>query len=399
MNAGPYDVIVVGARCAGSPTAMLLARRGHRVLLVDRARFPSDTVSTHLVHPGGVAALRRWGLLDRVVASGCPPIDTYGFDFGPFSLSGAPGTVDSPVAYSPRRTTLDAILLQAAADAGVEVREGFSVTDLVVSNGCVEGIRGHVKDGPTVTERAAVVVGADGVRSFVAAQVQPERYREQPRRLVAYYGYWSGLPMDGRFEVYTRPGRAFAGWETNDGLTVVIGGWPYAEFERNRADLGTAFASMFDLAPEFARRIRAATLETRLVGAAVPNFFRRPFGRGWALVGDAGYNKDFITAQGIQDAFRDAELCASAITESLAGERAFDVAMAGYQATRDARVSSLYELTLDLAALQPPPPEMARLLSSMQGDQQGMDAFARMNAGVMSPEAFFAGAGAASSTA
>ncbi|HWL99094.1 MAG TPA: NAD(P)/FAD-dependent oxidoreductase [Nocardioidaceae bacterium] len=399
MNAEPYDVIVVGARCAGSPTAMLLARRGHRVLLLDRARFPSDTVSTHLVHPGGVAALRRWGLLDRVVASGCPPIDTYSFDFGPFSLSGAPGTVDSPVAYSPRRTTLDAILLQAAADAGVEVREGFSVTDLVVSNGCVEGIRGHAKDGPTVTERAAVVVGADGVRSFVAAQVRPERYREQPRRLVAYYGYWSGLPMDGRFEVYTRPGRAFAGWETNDGLTVVVGGWPYAEFERNRADLENAFASMFDLAPDFARRMRAATLETRLVGAAVPNFFRRPFGRGWALVGDAGYNKDFITAQGIQDAFRDAELCASAITESLAGERAFDVAMAGYQATRDARVSSMYELTLDLAALQPPPPEMARLLSSMQGDQQGMDAFARMNAGIMSPEEFFAGAGAASSTA
>ncbi|MGH3317968.1 MAG: NAD(P)/FAD-dependent oxidoreductase, partial [Nocardioidaceae bacterium] len=144
-------MIVVGARCAGAPTAMLLARRGHGVLLVDRARFPSDTVSTHLVHPGGVAALRRWGLLDQVVASGCPPIDTYRFDFGAFSLSGAPGTVDSPVAYSPRRTILDAILLQAAADAGVEIREGFSVTDLVISDGRVEGIRGHEKDGPTVT--------------------------------------------------------------------------------------------------------------------------------------------------------------------------------------------------------------------------------------------------------
>jgi 2-polyprenyl-6-methoxyphenol hydroxylase-like FAD-dependent oxidoreductase len=397
MNARPHDVIVVGARCAGAPTAMLLARRGHRVLLVDRARFPSDTVSTHLVHPGGVAALRRWGLLDEVVASGCPPIDTYRFDFGAFSLSGAPGTVDSPVAYSPRRTILDAILLQAAADAGVEIREGFSVTDLVVADGRVEGIRGHAKDGPTVTERADVVVGADGVRSFVAAQVQPHRYRERPRQLVAYYGYWSGLPMDGRFEVYSRPGRAFAGWDTNDGLALVVGGWPYAEFETNRAELENAFSSMFDLAPDFAERLRGATLETRLVGAAVPNFFRKPFGPGWALVGDAGYNKDFITAQGIQDAFRDAELCASAIAESLAAERGYDAAMAGYQATRDARVSSMYELTLDLAALQPPPPELAQMLSSIQGDQQAMDAFARMNAGVMAPEEFFAGAAAASS--
>jgi 2-polyprenyl-6-methoxyphenol hydroxylase-like FAD-dependent oxidoreductase len=399
VNARPYDVVVVGARCAGAPTAMLLARQGHRVLLVDRARFPSDTVSTHLVHPGGVAALRRWGLLDQVVASGCPPIDTYRFDFGAFSLSGAPGTVDSPVAYSPRRTILDAILLQAAADAGVEIREGFSVTDLVVTGGRVEGMRGHAKDGPTVTERAALVVGADGVRSFVAAQVQAQRYRERPRRLVAYYGYWSGLPMGGRFEVYTRPGRAFAGWDTNDGLALVVGGWPYAEFEKNRADLENAFSSMFDLAPDFAERLRAATLETRLVGAAVPNFFRKPFGPGWTLVGDAGYNKDFITAQGIQDAFRDAELCASAIADALAGERSFDTAMAGYQATRDARVSSMYELTLDLAALEPPPPELAGLLSSIQGDQQAMDAFARMNAGVMAPEAFFAGAAAASSPA
>ena len=115
MTENRYDVIVVGARCAGSPVAMLLAGAGHRVLVVDRATFPSDTMSTHLVHPPGVTALRRWGLLDRVVATGCPPIDTYAFDFGPFTLAGAPGPPDSPVAYGPRRTVLDKILLDAAA--------------------------------------------------------------------------------------------------------------------------------------------------------------------------------------------------------------------------------------------------------------------------------------------
>src|SRR3954451_119478 len=123
-----YDAIVVGARCAGSPTAMLLARKGYRVLVVDRATFPSDTISTHLVHPPGVAALRRWGLLEQLKATGCPPIDTYSFNFGPFTISGAPGTADSPVAYGPRRTVLDKLLVDAASEAGAEVREGFTVS-------------------------------------------------------------------------------------------------------------------------------------------------------------------------------------------------------------------------------------------------------------------------------
>jgi 2-polyprenyl-6-methoxyphenol hydroxylase-like FAD-dependent oxidoreductase len=113
-----YDAIIVGARCAGSPTAMLLARKGWRVLVVDRATFPSDTVSTHVVHPMGVAALARWGLLDRLAATGCPAIDTYAFDFGPVTISGRPGTADFPMAYCPRRTVLDKLLVEGAAEAG-----------------------------------------------------------------------------------------------------------------------------------------------------------------------------------------------------------------------------------------------------------------------------------------
>ncbi|MEP7313743.1 MAG: FAD-dependent monooxygenase, partial [Pseudomonadota bacterium] len=199
MNKKPYDAIIVGARCAGSPTAMLLARRGHRVLLVDRAGFPSDTLSTHVVQPLAVAALRRWGLLDRLVATGCPPIGTYSFDFGPFTITGAPGTAQSPVAYCARRKILDKLLVDAAAEAGAEVREHFAVEELLTEEGRVVGIKGHSKEVGEVTERATVVVGADGRNSLVANAVGAPRYNENAPLLVSYYSYWSGLPMEGRF--------------------------------------------------------------------------------------------------------------------------------------------------------------------------------------------------------
>jgi 2-polyprenyl-6-methoxyphenol hydroxylase-like FAD-dependent oxidoreductase len=384
-----YDAIVVGARCAGSPTAMLLARRGHKVLVVDRATFPSDTVSTHLLHPPGVASLRRWGLLERLTATGCPPIGTYAFDFGPFTISGAPGTDDTPVAYGPRRTVLDKLLVDAAAEAGAEVREGFTVTEVVVSDGRVTGVRGHGRDGGTVTEQARVVVGADGRHSRVARAVGPEQYHEKPPLLCGSYSYWSGLPMGGRFETWVRPDRAFAAWPTHDDLTLVIGGWPYAELEANRDDIEGNFLAMLELAPAFAERLRAATRQARFVGTAVPNYFRRPYGPGWALVGDAGYNKDFITAQGMHDAFRDAELCATALDQAFSGARPFEAAMADYQSTRDRQVLPMYELTCELATLEPPPPELQQLLGAAHGNQEAMDAFARMMAGVTSPAEFF----------
>jgi 2-polyprenyl-6-methoxyphenol hydroxylase-like FAD-dependent oxidoreductase len=385
----PYDAIVVGARCAGAPTAMLLARRGYRVLAVDRARFPSDTVSTHLVHPPGVAALRRWGLLDRVIATGCPAIHTYAFDFGPFTLVGSPGVDRADVAYAPRRTVLDKILVDAASAAGVDVREGFIVEGVVFDGDRVAGIRGNRPGGAAVTERARVVIGADGLRSLVAQAVDAPRYREKAPLLAAYYSYWSGLPMEGRFEVYSRPHRAFAAWPTNDGLTLVIGGWPYSEFEAKKADIERHFLEVIDLAPDFADRLRGARREERFAGMAVPGYFRKPFGQGWALVGDAGYNKDFITAQGIQDAFRDAERCARALDEAWSGRRAFEEAMADYQAARDEHVLPMYELTAEIASLEPPPPELQQILEAARGNQEAMDAFARVNAGVTSPAEFF----------
>ena len=263
-----------------------------------------------------MASLRRWGLLERLTATGCPPIDTYSFDFGPFTIAGAPGTEDTPVAYGPRRTVLDKLLVDAASEAGAEVREGFTVEEVVVDDGRVTGIRGHGAGGRTVTEHAKVVVGADGRHSLVARAVEPEQYHEKPRLLCGYYTYWSGLPMDGRFETYVRPDRGFAAWPTNDDLTVVIVGWPFAEFEVNKRDVEGNYLKTLEMAPAFAERTRGATREAPFAGTAVPNYFRRPYGPGWALVGDAGYNKDFITGHGMHDAFRDAELCATALDES-----------------------------------------------------------------------------------
>lgn len=385
-----YDAIVVGARCAGSPTAMLLARRGYKVLVVDRSTFPSDTISTHLIHPPGVAVLHRWGLLDRLIATGCPPIDTYMFDFGPFALSGSPGMAGSPVSYAPRRTVLDKLLVDAASEAGAEVREAFTVEDVVIEDGRVTGIRGHARSGgKTVTERARVVVGADGRNSLVARAVRPEQYNEKPPILQGYYSYWSGLPMGGRFETYVRPLRGFAAWPTHDDLTLIIGGWPVAEAEANKTDVEGNFIKMLDLAPEFADRVRSARREARFSGTAVPNFFRKPYGPGWALVGDAAYNKDFITAQGMQDAFRDAELCATALDETFTGARDFAVAMGDYQSTRDNDVMPMYEFTTQLATLEPPPPELQQLLGAINGNREAMDAFMRVTAGATSPAEFF----------
>jgi flavin-dependent dehydrogenase len=380
-----FDVIVVGARCAGSPTAMLLARKGYRVLAVDRASFPSDTVSTHLLHPRTVNALARWGLLDRLVATGCPPIHTYSFDFGPFTIAGAPGADNCP-----RRTILDKLLVDAAAESGAEIREGFVVEEIIIEGGRVVGIKGRSKHGGTVTEYAEMIVGADGRHSMLSEAVHPERYREKPPLWAGYYSYWRGMPTDGRFEVYIRDRRAFAAMPTNDDLTLVIAGWPYAEFAENKKDIEGNYLKAIELAPDFAARLRSATREAPFAGTGVPNYFRKPYGPGWALVGDAGYNRDFITAQGILDAFRDAELCATAIDQSLSGERPFEEAMGDYQRIRDADVGAMYDFTCDLATLEPPPPELQRILEAVHSNQAAMDGFARLNAGTISPAEFFA---------
>jgi flavin-dependent dehydrogenase len=384
-----YDAIVVGARCAGSPTAMLLARKGYRVLVVDRSTFPSDTVSTHFIHAPGVDSLRRWGILDKIIATGCPPVDTYSFDFGPMTISGTPLPAGgSSTAYAPRRTVLDTLLVDAASAADAEVREGFTVDEIVIEDGAVTGIRGRDRDGTTVTERARVVIGADGANSRVARAVEPEQYNDKPILQAGCYSYFTDLPVNG-FEITIRPDRGWAALPTNDGLTLVVLGWPYAEYTAFKADVEGNFLKTLELSPAFAERIRSATRVDRFHGSPVPNFFRKPYGPGWALVGDAGYTKDPITAQGISNAFRDAELCAGALDETFAGRKSFDDAMASYQTDRDTHSTPMYEFTAQLATLEPPPPDLQQLLGGIHGNQTAMDAFVSITAGTLSPAEFF----------
>jgi 2-polyprenyl-6-methoxyphenol hydroxylase-like FAD-dependent oxidoreductase len=189
-----FDVIVVGARCAGSPTAMLLARYGYRVLLVDRATFPSDTISTHYIWQQGTACLSRWGLLDRVLATNCPPFRTLGLDLGTLQLIGETPAVGGVAEICvPRRTVLDKILLDAAAESGAEVREGFTLTELTSVDGRVTGTRGHGRGGAEVEEQARIVIGADGRNSPVAAAVSAVEYNVRPALTCGYYAYWSGV--------------------------------------------------------------------------------------------------------------------------------------------------------------------------------------------------------------
>ena len=388
-----YDAIVIGARCGGSPTAMLLARNGYRVLLVDKATFPSDTMSTHLAHPPAVAALDRWGILEQLEATNCPPITRYSFDFGPVAVAGTPRPSNGTAkAYCPRRIVLDALLVEAAAAAGAEVREAFTVEEVLIDDGRVTGIRGHAKGGDTVTETAKVVVGADGRHSLLAKAVQPEQYNEVPALAPAYYAYWSGLPADG-FDTYIRAesGRGWAAIPTHDGLTCVVQGTPQADFATTKKDVEGTYLEGFELAPEFAERINGAKRESGFMGAGdLAGYFRKPYGPGWALVGDAGYHKHPITAFGITDAFRDAEAVASALDETFSERRSFDDAMADYQRARDEEALPIYGFTCDFAKLEPPPPEMQQLIGAMQGNQEAQDGFVSVMAGTLPAPEFFA---------
>ena len=259
-----YDVIVVGARVAGSATAMLLAGKGFRVLVVDRASFPSDTLSTHQVQLPGVARLRRWGLLDAVVASGAPPARHVRFDVGPAVIEGHFPTFQGVDAvYSPRRTVLDALLVEAARAAGAEVRERFMVEEVVVEGGRVTGIRGREKGGAPVAESARLTVGADGKHSLVARTVGAASHHDRPPLTVACYTYWDGVPLEGG-ELYARPRRAMGAWPTNDGLTMTYVAWPVEEYAAFRADVEGGVLGTLDLAGDLGQRVRVGRRVERL---------------------------------------------------------------------------------------------------------------------------------------
>jgi flavin-dependent dehydrogenase len=354
-----YDVIVVGARCAGAPTAMLLARRGFRVLLVDKATFPSDTMSSHFLQPRGGACLKRWGILEQVIATGCPAIRNMTIDVGPSSFTDAVPPIDGVTdCYAPRRIILDHILVKSAVEAGAHLREGFHVQELLWEGEQVIGIRGRQLQGKTLSEMATLVIGADGKRSIVARAVQAPTYSVSPTFTCGYYTYWSGVSLQGQ-EIYQRAHRTIIAFPTNDGKVVVAIQWPRTQFDTVRHNIKSHFLETLEqYTPHLATRLREGIQAERLVGTGdLPNFFRRPYGPGWALVGDAGHCKDPILAHGISDAFRDAQLLADAIESGLSSRRPLQEALADYEQQRNEEALPLYEFNSQMARLEPPSPD------------------------------------------
>ncbi|MEH2005347.1 NAD(P)/FAD-dependent oxidoreductase [Nostoc sp.] len=386
-----YDVIVVGARCGGSSTAMLLARKGYRVLLVDKATFPSDTVSAHYIQQSGTIVLKRWGLLDKLAKSGCPLIEKVTLNFlGSIVFTARGLSVEGVTGgYCARRTVIDKILVDAAVEAGVELREGFVLQEVCMDGDRVTGIRGRLSNGAIVTEKAHIVIGADGKNSLIARAVNAPEYNTQPSLAGYYYTYWSNVPMEGA-EIYNLAHRTIVACPTHNNLLNIFIGWPQREFRQVRTDIETNFLATIDLVPELAKRVRNGKREEPFYGTAhLPSFFRKPYGNGWALVGDAGCHKDPILAQGMKDAFVSAEFLANAIDLGLSGHQPLNEALAEYEKMRNQAVMPLYKLACERSSLEPPPPEAMQFLAALQGNQKEIDRFLGVEAGTVAFQDFY----------
>lgn len=343
-----FDVVVVGARCAGAATAMLLARAGARVLVVDRGAYATDTLSTHALMRGAVLQLHRWGVLPAIVAAATPPVRST-----TFSYTGHDVTV--PIQprygvgelYAPRRALLDRLLVDAAIQSGIELRYGVSVQDVVRDGqGRVRGIVGH--DGSSSCSiEADLVIGADGLHSTIARRVGTANVVEGRWATATLYSYWDGLPVDGYYWRF-QAGTSLGAIPTNDGATCVSVSVPWTRFrDEVGGDKIAAYRRLIrTAAPAFEERLAAARMREPIRGfGGQPGFIRRSTGPGWALVGDAGYFKDALTAHGITDALRDAELLARAVVAGTAA------AFADYEKTRHDLSRRLFEVTDEIASL------------------------------------------------
>ncbi len=372
-----YDAVVVGGRVAGASTALLLARAGARVALLDRRPYGTDTLSTHALMRAGVLQLTRWGLLDRVVAAGTPPVRRTTFyldDRPPVRVTIRPyAGVDA--LYAPRRHVMDRILVDAAAEEGVDVWHQTPVTDLLCDNtGRVSGVVATPPPGGSVSIPARMIVGADGIGSLVAREVVAPVLAQGRSSTAVLYRYLSDLDTDGYEWAYAA--KAAAGIiPTNAGESCVfVGAAPDRLRRLRREGADSAFDALLGLAAEqsIADRVRAARPSGRIHGwSGLPGYVRRSWGPGWALVGDAGYFKDPISTHGMTDALRDAELLADAVLAVLGGAPE-SVALGGYQATRDRLSRHLFEVTEQVAAYDWDPDRVQTLLrrvSSAMSDE------------------------------
>lgn len=384
MHRHRYDVVVVGARAGGAATAMLLARRGLRVLAVDRGRYGADTLSTHALMRGAVVQLHRWGLLDRIIDAGTPPVRRTTFRYASdeivIPIKPAHG-IDA--LYAPRRTLLDPVLVDAALEAGADVQHGVTVSSIRRDRNCrATSVHGRDAAGRSFTAEADLVVGADGMRSMVARHVGAPIEVSGSGATASVYGYWSGVEADG-YEWIFRPDACGGLIPTNDGeACVFVAATPERIGRGGRVVLEEVLGYA---SPDLAARVRAgrAPAGTRTFGGQ-PGFVRRAWGPGWALVGDAGYWKDPISAHGLTDALRDAELLADAVVAAASGARPEHEALAAYQATRDRLSLPLFVVTDRIAGQRWTDEEIPGLLlqlSAAMADE--VDALAALDQAVV----------------
>lgn len=364
------------------------------MLLVDRAKLPSDTLSTLYIHQPGVERLARWGLLDRVRESGCPPLRTVTYSVADVRLRGpAPTLPGVDGAYAPRRYVLDTILVEAAAAAGADVRYQTPVTGLTTDSGRVTGVRLRTANGAETTERTNLVIGADGMRSTIAKLVEAPLYAQHPNLTCVHFTYWAGIPAD--FEIYERPGGWVAAVGTHDNLTLIAAYLPQTQFARIRRDAKAAYlANIQATAPDLWQRLSQATIADRLYGTGDQrNFFRHAHGPGWALVGDAGHHKDSINAHGITDAFHQSELLTTELnnddpTATMNDPTRQHAALSRYATARDQHMKPTYHTNLVTARLDPKP-ERLTLLRAIQDSPELTERYFRVVAGILSPEDLF----------
>jgi menaquinone-9 beta-reductase len=341
-----YDVIVVGARVAGAMTALHLARSGYRVLVLDRAGPPADTLSTHALMRTAVLQLKRAGVLGGLARAGTPPVRrlTLAFDDQPFTFPlRSEFGVDE--LYGPRRTVLDPMLLAAAVEAGVEVETGRGVSELLTGDDRVTGVVVNGGTGST-SITARYVVGADGRNSTVARLVDAPMSRFEPATGGSVYTYFSGMGDNG-FDFRFVNRKFVATVATNDDLTLVSVGVPSDELGDPRDTFETVLHAA---APDVAALAFGGTRVERFrFTPGIDSFVRRPAGPGWVLVGDAGTTVDPLSAHGISTALRDAELATAAIDAGLRNPTRETSAGVRYEMQRNRFALPVLEHTVGLA--------------------------------------------------
>ncbi|SIT49236.1 Flavoprotein monooxygenase [Paraburkholderia ribeironis] len=362
-----FDVIVVGASVSGSPTAMLFAREGFKILLIDKKIFPRDTLSTHFIWPRGLSYLHRWGIAESILQRtphftrmevvvegirlyGSVPLADVQTRFK--TLHGnADGATD--VYCGPRRLLLDHALIKAAATAGADVRQGVTFTRPIVENDEVRGIHAVTQQGTPFEARARLVIGADGRFSGFAKAVGAPMLEYRSSSTFAHFGYFSGIRKD-ELTIRNRGRLGTAIFPTSDGTHMVLVYGPNSWWSAFRGDAEANFFKTYEFCdPETAEKVRGGRREEPFKAyGTMPVFQRQNVGRGWALIGDAGSCNDQVTAMGITHAFRDAELISHTLGQGLDGKLSLDQSLEVYRAKRANDYEEYFDFVCDVAKMK-----------------------------------------------